>query len=61
MMQLRIRRQTKPQIPETLSPKPPKLECPEGDPALRQLYERIARGHALAEAEEQARRKLPGG
>lgn len=31
---------------------PNEFECTEDNPALRQLYERIARGHTLAEAEE---------
>lgn len=57
----RIRRQTKPQPSEPISPTPPEREYTEMNPALRELYERIARGHTLNETEEQAQRKLHRG
>ncbi len=60
-MSLKIRRQTKPQMPDPISATPPEGEYTEMHSPMRELYERIARGHTLTETEERAHRKLHGG
>lgn len=56
----RMYRKATPKTPNITPSKPPNPVSPEREAALRELYERIAQGHTMAEAEDKARRKWTG-